>query len=265
MREKECLDYEYININRIRQDLPVSPDDLIVWSCFIGNDFLPPIPSMEIKESDPEIGALDFLFENYRKPLVNKKSGYLNITEIGRLLTLMRDREQAIMEGRHKDESADDGDYNKRFPNTLWKGSIDQYRIDFMNHKIKQDDEFCIYDPVHCFMKTVQWVYLYYTKGITGWDWFYPYHYSLHADIFVDYIKDRHIISYGFTKSTPSHLDDQLLRVIPFSCKHLLPMHLHDRAERLSEKYTTFKIDKAGKRQEWEAVTIVDFVNLEFD
>jgi 5'-3' exonuclease len=244
---------EYININKVRLNLPVSPDDLIIFSCFIGNDFLPSIPSFDIKESNSVIGALDFFFDNYNKPLV--KNGYLNVSEIIRILKLFRDREQSIMEARALDE--------ERFPNPLWKGDIEMYRKDYLDVKIEKSIGFCEYDPVRDFMKTVQWVYLYYKEGTTYWDWFYPYHYALHADIFVDYIEDTRIISYSFKKSLPSSTDDQLLRVIPFASKNLLPLHLHDRAEKIAIQYPRFKIDNSGKREEWEAITIVDFVNLD--
>jgi 5'-3' exoribonuclease 2 len=159
------------------------------------------------------------------------------------------------MEARALDE--------ERFPNPLWKGDIEMYRKDYLDVKIEKSIGFCEYDPVRDFMKTVQWVYLYYKEGTTYWDWFYPYHYALHADIFVDYIEDTRIISYSFKKSLPSSTDDQLLRVIPIASKNLLPLHLHDRAEKIAIQYPRFKIDNSGKREEWEAITIVDFVNLD--
>ena len=267
MREDELRAYDFIDINRVRQDLPVSAHDLLIWSCFIGNDFLPPIPSLEIKESAPEVGALDFLFENYKRPLVNKNNGFLIIGEICRLLALVRAREQAIMEARHKDECAQEGAYNKRFPNKLWEGDIDKYRADYRKHKLERLHRgFCAYEMAHDFMKTVQWVYLYYTRGINAtkaWNWFFPYNYTLHADAFVEYIKKRPHVSYGFQRTTPSHPHEQLLRVIPPASKYLIPSYLHEYADSLAEKYTTFEIDMSGKRQEWEAVTVVDFVTLD--
>jgi 5'-3' exonuclease len=51
--------------------------------------------------------------------------------------------------------------------------------------------------------------------------------------------------------------------VIPPSSKHLIPSYLHEHVEYLAKKYTLFEIDRAGKRQEWEATTIVDFVELD--
>jgi 5'-3' exonuclease len=270
MRENEKRYFDFINIDIVRKNLPVSPHDLIIWSCFIGNDFLPPIPSLEIKESSSEIGALDFFFENYQKPLVETKHGYLKIGEIVRLLKILSKREKNIMEARHKDENLDEDDYNKRFPNPLWKGDIEQYRIDYREYKLERlytcPDNFYIDDLIYDYMKTVQWVYLYYTKGINAtkaWDWFYPYHYTLHANSFVECIRKRPIISHRFKKTKPSHPHEQILRVIPSSSKYLIPVYLHEYAERLAERYTTFEIDKSGKRQEWEAITVVDFVMLE--
>lgn len=271
MRENDrtcAKHYDYIDINRVRQDLPVSADDLLIWSCFIGNDFLPPIPSLEIKESAPEVGAIDFFFKNYKRPLVKRESGFLNPLEIARLLRLVRDREQAIMEARHRDESLEDN--NKRFPNPLWEGNIAKYRIDFCKHKIEKyyakSKPFSEFDAVHNFMKTVQWVYLYYTKGIAAtqaWNWFFPYQYALHADIFVKCLESQPYISYGFQRTTPSHPNEQLLRVIPPVSKYLIPSYLHEHVDRLADQYTLFTIDKSGKRQEWEATTIVDFVELD--
>lgn len=269
MREDERRNYDYIDINRVRQDLPVRADDLLIWSCFIGNDFLPPIPSLEIKESKPETGALDFFFENYKKPLVDPSTGYLKIGEIIRLLKLVSDREQAIMEARHKEEGLEKGDFNKRFPNPLWEGDIEKYRTDYIDLKLKKywrrPYGFCKSDVVHDFMKTVQWVYLYYTRGIratNAWEWFFPFNYSVHANLFAEYIKINPLISYGFEKTDPSHPHEQLLRVIPPSSKYLIPSYLHEHVDRLAKEYTLFEIDRAGKRQEWEATTIVDFVEL---
>jgi 5'-3' exonuclease len=262
MREDDSRNYDYIDINMTRNELTVTPDDFIIWSCFIGNDFLPPIPSLEIKESAPEIGALDFFFENYNKPLINKKNGYFNLKEIIRLLKLLSDREHAIMEARHQEED------DVRFPNQLWKGDIKKYRTDWISDKFEPNVD--VNQIVFDYMKTVQWVYLYYTKGIrtdnksfNSWGWFYHYNYAPHASDFIKGIRTLQIISFGFKPMRPSYPHEQLLRVLPPSSKYLLPSYLHDYMDRLGARYTTFKTDKAGKRQEWEAVTIVDFVELD--
>lgn len=249
---------DYIDINRARQFLPVPLDDLIILSCFIGNDFLPPIPSLEIRESLPEIGALDyfvkFYSENPNTRLVNRNTGFLNMRAMSKLFQAVALREQDIMDARSKDAT--------RFANYLWTGNIEEYRHSYHDVKLKSSDKA---DIVSKYMQTVEWVYLYYSKHLVSsvsWSWYYPYNYTLHADDFVKYMP-LNIKRFYFPKSEPSHPHEQLLRVIPPKNKYLIPRYLHDIYDRLIASKSAVEIDKAGKREEWEAVTIVDFVNPE--
>jgi 5'-3' exonuclease len=256
MREGD--DVDYINIDDVRKSMPLPSDDLIVLSCFIGNDFLPQIPSLEIKESSPETGALDYFIEYYVKhpdtSLVNRRYGFLNMDAITKLLEDVASREQSIMNAREDDTS--------RFENALWTGDIQKYRDDYHKVKLNGDDKTLM---VRNYFKTVQWVYLYYSKHLTAmpsWDWYYPHNYILHAGDIVNTIPTN-VLRFRFPHSTPSHPHEQLLRVIPPKNKHLIPEYLHSTFDFLSKTFNLFKIDKAGKREEWEALTIVDFVNPE--
>jgi 5'-3' exonuclease len=290
MRESEYVTH-YIDIALAQKLLPISADDLLMLSCFIGNDFLPPIPSLEIKESAPELGALDYffgLFEKYfpkyycqicpknsrfsspldpfktrfEEPhsaalferyslLVNKKNGHINFKALKFIFQKISEREQDIMKARHLDK--------ERFINEMWKGNINDYRIAYYDNKLQKADKDTI---VISYLKSAQWVYEYYSKGIPSWDWYYPYNYTLHANDFVEYCP-LNVLKFSFRMSEPSHPHEQLLRVIPPLNKHLIPFYLHDEFEKISKKSNTFKIDKTGKREEWEAVTIVDFVELD--
>jgi 5'-3' exonuclease len=261
LRENEKRSFDWIDINfsrNILNKLKTTPEDLVIWSCFIGNDFLPSIPSLEIKESYPEQGALDFFFDFKKSHLVNTKTKCLNISEIKRLLSLIAKREFAIMNARFNDE-----DINKqfsRFPNKTWKGDIDKYRQDYFEKKLVANSfkkDFTKSDVAFSFMKTVYWVYIYYTEGISDWDWFYPFNYSLHASEMVENMTN--IIMFALNKTTPSHPHEQLLRVIPVESKSFIPKYLWEELDRIN-KDSFFKIDKEGKRQLWEAITIVNFV-----
>lgn len=256
MRERlDSKRFDFIDVKDFKRKLlPTSPDDLLVWSCFVGNDFLPSIPSLEIKESRPEAGALDFFFANQRKRLVNPKTCSLNFGEITRLLKLVEDREQAILEARKCSETSN-REFERRFPNPMWTGDVAEYRKLYHEKKLKSTDA---KNLVHDYMKTVQWVYVYYSRGITSWDWFYPHNYALHADAFVRYMPDTP--RFGFRDSKPCHPHEQLLRVLPG--KKFVPKYLHEKMDEILEKYQTFEIDKSWKRQDWEAVVIVDFVDV---
>jgi 5'-3' exonuclease len=65
---------------------------------------------------------------------------------------------------------------------------------------------------------------------------------------------------FGFRDSKPCHPHEQLLRVLPG--KKFVPKYLHEKMDEILEKYQTFEIDKSWKRQDWEAVVIVDFVDV---
>lgn len=265
MRENEYVT-NYIDVALARKLLPISADDLLILSCFIGNDFLPPIPSLEIKESAPELGALDYFFIIFEKYfpkyfkstdaefhtlLVNKKNNHINFRALKFIFQKISERELDIMKARHLD--------SERFINEMWKGDIDDYRIAYYENKLQKSNKATV---VLSYLKSTQWVYEYYSKGIPSWNWYYPYNYTLHANDFVKYCP-LNVLKFSFQLSEPSHPHEQLLRVIPPFNKHLIPVYLHEEFEKISNKSNTFKIDKVGKREEWEAVTIVDFVELD--
>jgi len=274
LREQEYFGkrYDWVDINIARQNLErknMKVTDILVWSCLLGNDFLPPIPSLEIKESFPEPGAFEFFFDNYEKPLIiDTTSGpILNFEEIKRLLTILAGREQGIMNARLIEEKYPymknrEGKHITRFPNDLWKGDIEKYRKEYFTTKLVAtctDKDITQEKAVCLFLKTVYWVYLYYTKCTKlDWDWFYPYNYTPHAADFVENMKENYEFIFD-TSSTPCHHHDQLLRVVPPQSKNILPEFLREKLDEIN-KNNVYKIDYAGKRFEWEAITIVNNV-----
>lgn len=273
LREKEFKGYDLIDIDKARQSLErknLKVSDILVWSCFLGNDFLPPVPSLEIKESFPEQGAFEFFFDNYKNPLIVQtveNKNVLNFKEIKRLLTLLSAREQSIMNGRQVEEKISysktrEGKPVTRFANPLWKGDIEKYRRDYFTTKLVKtstDAEATQEKAIRLFLKTVYWVFLYYTKCTRlDWDWFYPYNYTLHAADFVEHIKEDYDFEFD-TSTTPCHHYDQLLRVVPPQSKNILPECLRNKLEEINKNFV-YEVDFSGKRFEWEAVTIVNNV-----
>ena len=102
-------------------------------------------------------------------------------------------------------------------------------------------------------------MFLYYTKHTRlDWNWFYPYNYTLHAADFVEHMKDDYDFEFD-TSATPCHHHEQLLRVVPPQSKNILPEFLRDRLEEINQNFV-YEVDFAGKRFDWEAVTIVNNV-----
>lgn len=226
----------------LQETLPI--EDFIVLGCMVGNDFLPPIPSVAIKD-----GGFRLLMDIYKdidKPLVVKHR--IQIRTLSKILNKFAEYEEDIMDIRANQED--------RFPNSMWKGNIREYRKEFLDKKFEEKDP---KEIVKRYIAGLQWVYRYYRFGIPSWDWFYPYHYTPHA-LDVARHANKKIIEYRFKIDTqPSSSDDQLLRVLPPASRKLLRKDLWAKHKELP---TRFEIDLSGKHEEWEAVVIVDFVKV---
>ena len=229
-----------IDFNKVR--LPVDPKEFVVLGCLVGNDFLPSIPSISIRD-----GGFDFILDLYKRQ--NKCLIVEDRIQVDTLVTLMStyaNHEQQVM-----DDRAAEGD--ARFPNMLWKGCISTYRRDYHEQKLKS---VALSKVVEDYITGLQWVYTYYTKGIPSWRWYYPHHYAPHTeDIALHAVLHS---PYPFnTYTSPTTHTDQLLRVLPPWSRDVLPKSLVKQHKSLP---STCVIDKDGKHQEWEGIAIVDFI-----
>ncbi|XP_049842599.1 5'-3' exoribonuclease 1 [Schistocerca gregaria] len=115
------------------------------------------------------------------------------------------------------------------------------------------------------YVRAIQWNLHYYYNGVCSWSWFYPHHYA-------PYVSDIRDFSSGlrleYDMGKPFLPFQQLLAVLPTLSKNLLPepyQHLmEDKDSPLISFYPTdFKTDLNGKKQQWEAVVLIPFINEE--
>lgn len=234
--------YQMIDVDAARSALPIPVRDFTVLCCLVGNDFLPAIPSLEIKT-----GALELFFQHYSEPLVDG-NGKIRATALKTLLEKID--ENSLLWRKLTDES--------RYPDDIWdnsNGDIEAYKETFFKGKFGGVGPKKV---TYNYIKTLQWVFYYYSKGIPSWDWYYPHHYSPHLSTMIENIPCN-IQSFKFQLGTPSTKEEQLLRVIPPSNGNILPLDIRALHAILPSQFT---IDRAGKHQDWEAVVIVDFVSL---
>lgn len=69
------------------------------------------------------------------------------------------------------------------------------------------------------YIRAVQWVLLYYYKGVSSWCWYYPAHYAP----FASDLRNFKNITITFDKGQPFRPFEQLLAVLPSHSKKLLP------------------------------------------
>uniref|UniRef100_A0A7S2ZMF7 Uncharacterized protein n=1 Tax=Rhodosorus marinus TaxID=101924 RepID=A0A7S2ZMF7_9RHOD len=117
---------------------------------------------------------------------------------------------------------------------------------------------------VEDYVKVVLWTVKYYYCGVVSWRWFYPYHFS---PMLLDMINlSRYSDRITFELGDPFLPAQQLMAVLPPSSSWALPQPY--RRLMLSEespisKYypVDFKVDLNGKRNLWEGVVLLPFVD----
>eukprot|EP01059_Diplonema_ambulator_P036669 TRINITY_DN9244_c1_g2_i1.p1 TRINITY_DN9244_c1_g2~~TRINITY_DN9244_c1_g2_i1.p1 ORF type:complete len:495 (+),score=206.50 TRINITY_DN9244_c1_g2_i1:34-1485(+) len=161
-------------------------NDFVVMCFFVGNDFLPGIPTLNIHE-----GVMAKMFEIYHNDILqqgmyltshNKK---LNWSAIRLFLGKLGERELEMIKAREKEEE----DYNTRQrrynPTAELKpvthtNNVDDAKERYYKNKFEWEGEYegelqklCIK-----WIEGIEWVWQYYIEGVPSWKWFYPFHYS---------------------------------------------------------------------------------------
>ena len=240
--------------------------DFVGWSCWFGNDFLPCVPSLSLKEH------MSFLMDMYRDH--GSRQGHLFSSRLEVLPSFyhfvkeVARHEQGWIEQRYHRQDV-------FFPDPL-----------ILRHGIFQMPHFCLTefhrmrqeyyrgrlqteDPVSVILAYVEgilWTLHYYVDGMQNWKWNYPFHYA-------PFLTDLH---HGENTSLPSlsipsshnHKPPcallQLLMILPPASKSLLPLPLQPLLHSVSSPLAayfpeTFEIDVTGKNKEWEGIVLIPF------
>lgn len=116
-------------------------------------------------------------------------------------------------------------------------------------------------EQTECYITALQWTLSYYYRGVCSWGWFYPHHYAP----FISDIRKFKDLQIKLEMGKPFLPFQQLLAVLPTASKDLLPKAYHtlmtNENSKLIEYYPIdFETDLNGKKQEWEAVVLIPFI-----
>lgn len=241
-----------------------------VFLCFmVGNDFLPHIPSIEIIE-----GGIDVMIDVYK----NVCEGYGHITKkinnnivfvkrpMEAFLGTISQYEKGMLEEKmnRKDSYFPDLllEKHSEFVKDTYQIDIGEYREEYFSQHFPSEvtEEYIC----HQYLEGMQWVLSYYTRGVPNWKWYFPYHYSPFAHNLVKHIQSFRFPHYG--RTTPNSPYQQLLSVLPPKSANLLPEPLcsllTDESSPLKPYCPdNFAVDISGKKQEWEGISLVPFVD----
>ncbi|XP_045534425.1 5'-3' exoribonuclease 1 [Papilio machaon] len=117
-------------------------------------------------------------------------------------------------------------------------------------------------DQAEGYVRAIQWNLWYYYKGCPSWCWYYPHHYAP----YISDIKGFKDLKIEFELGEPFKPFEQLLAVLPAASKHLLPTPFHDlmtdEDSPIVHYYPVhFETDLNGKRNDWEAVVLIPFID----
>jgi len=263
-------DFEFLQINMLREMLHLQfrslnkqlsfeynleriIDDFVFICMFVGNDFLPNMPHLDIKD-----GALNFMMSVY-KNMLPELGGYLTdkskihrsrfelfVAEISR-------REPLYFRQRGRIEEDE--------------GFMDPHGYKDYYYQVKPgfspEDHQSRQDLVNSYIEGLYWVLQYYHDGCQSWDWYFPHHYApLASDL--RNLAPRKI---GFPRGKPVTPMMQLLIVLPAQSGMQLPVVYRnlmvDPDSPLIKFFPDdFGTDANGKQNSWEAVVLIPFIDL---
>lgn len=263
---------EYLQYELYFEDFPFeferALDDWIFLCFFVGNDFLPHSPALEIRE-----GAIDMLADIY-KSCLKRLGGY--ITNAGKIhmdrLQLITDtlaeREEELF-ARRKEQAdqriTEQVNLGKRKAEIDVVDDIMLYEKDgkkrYYEAKFKNSSWEFRQKVAHDYIEGMAWVLQYYYHGCPSWQWFYPYHYAPFASDF----QNLSSLKINFTLGTPFRPMEQLMAVLPPSSKQLVPKIFHSlmtsKKSPIIDFYNeNFEYDMNGKMFLWQAVAKLDFI-----
>lgn len=259
-------------------------DDWIFLCFFVGNDFLPHLPSLELRE-----GAVDLLLDIYKSLRKEGRldgplccGGDVNLVRVAVLMKELAPLEDVIFRKRHEREERYSKDHqignNNDSSNEevaaklrgepqierekvikLWeKGSKELYYQEKLG--LTPMDSL---DPlIISYIEGLRWVMSYYFDGCPSWTWYYPYHYAPLASSLSGLAS---ITKKPFVLGHPFRPYDQLMGVFPFDSATHIPEPfrvLMKEPSPIADFYPDdFVIDLNGKRHEWQGVALLPFID----
>mmetsp|Transcript_11779 Transcript_11779/g.21019 ORF Transcript_11779/g.21019 Transcript_11779/m.21019 type:complete len:620 (-) Transcript_11779:115-1974(-) len=233
-------------------------DDFVFMCMFVGNDFLPNVPHLDIAD-----GALNTMISIYRE-MLPELGGYLTdkaAIHRGRFELLMAElarREPLYFMQRGREEQ-DAGFANPSDP-LAYRDYYYKVKLGFA-----EDDEAARRQLVACYLEGLYWVLQYYHEGCSSWSWFYPNHYApLASDL-----RNLQELEIQYPEGRPFSQYMQLLTVLPKESSNFLPpayaeLMTPEPTNPLQEFFPAdFESDPNGKRNSWEAVVLIPFIDYD--
>lgn len=265
-----------INIDSFKQSLmnDMKTDSAVedfVFICFLlGNDFLPPIPGIEIMNQ-----GIYLLMDVYKKKCheygLVSKDYKIKLNMLFEYFEALSEYElEALKEKYHnryrymEDRLMEKHFYYIKGSETEIGCDFDALKSDYYKFKAEIESKRDMDHMCSEYIRGLQWVLDYYFKEIPSWEWYYEYNYApFMADLAFTLKKVNYIKPFYKTIPFDSYL--QLMIVLPKQSKRLLPDNIKDihNDDELKSYYPyNPRLDYGWVKQEWEARVILPKIDL---
>jgi len=271
-------------------------NDFIFICYFLGNDFLPHIPSIDIKcYNKKSINGLDLLLQAYCSVFKELKEYIIQNEETVKYNTIFLQKFFEYLSSFENNFFRNLYSSKKRYYKCRSADKYDQemHRIDNLYFKIQDDIElgkdtpenwkfryykknyFCEtnqYDFVQIacnnYFEGLLWVANYYFKECCSWNWFYKFDHAPFISDMAVYFKKFNMKNVKFELGKSLNPTTQLLSVLPPQSKYLLPKNV--RHLMISFKSPIiylypidYELDMLYKRKYWECIPILPALEIE--
>lgn len=290
---KDCI-YNEITSKIDENILPKVSDkkniinDFIFICYFLGNDFIPKLPTIDIKNNNY---GIDLIINAYIKTInytqLNAFNKCNNIISINPIFLL------SFLENLSYHENNYINNYKPKNKKPCYSNNpfdIEMYKIDNLNFIINDPIQFGL-QPIdivkynyykHYFFsnntdfllnicreyfKGLIWIANYYFDKCISWNWFYPYDHAPFISDLMNSIKDINFNNIKFELSKPITPFIQLLTVLPPQSKYLLPesykyLVSNDKSPIIDIYPNDFKLDMLYKHKYWECIPLLPIIDI---
>lgn len=247
--------------------------DFILLYFFLGNDFIPHLPSIDIYHSGSDLIIsyyLNILKEKKRYLYDNK--GHINTDFFLSVLKQISENEKNNLKQIHDTrEQKIVPIYFRNYKREIYK--IENMMFSFPDpvqlHKEGYKKRYYLHyeednpkQVVQEYLKSISWISQYYLTGLPSWDFHYKYDIAPFSSDLVEYF-DPACLNVQFTLGEPLKPFEQLSVVLhPFSF-YLLPKHIKERLLREEKAYPKrFEIDLLNKSKYFKTIPLLPKFNV---